>query len=300
MLTRWYLSRALAAFRLSESPASVATAEDLVRLSRLSRVIFASTDILYEGSPRLTQFFAMDDQTLATKERVLQVAASLAAAGKSPDHGALCAAAAESGFSLREVDADILSNGGVTARLDRLHYVLGDEAALQDEGVEIGVSVQRLADQLEREGHYLLYLAQKQPKRLLGVFACVYPLRPDTITAVQALHELGVETVLLSSAKQAQIKAVARQLGIALLHTELSEQEKQEVADALFAQKRVTALIVTPGHAVRASFEILVAPEPAKASVWAPSLSSVPGLISRARDAVKRVRRQLFWVKLKA
>lgn len=301
MLTRWYLERQLERLRKSDAPFSVASPTALVKTADVTRLIFASSEFFYAGPPLLRQFFAVEDQTMATKEKVMLLAASLAAAGGLPPQGAVVRAATEAGLTLRELEADRLGRTGVIAKLDRTWYLLGDEEILQEEQIEVGVSVQRLVHQMEHEGLYCFFLAQKQPKRLLGVFACEYPVDQHGPRVIEQLTGLGIESVLVSSARQMYMKGLAKQLGIHLLHTELSAREKQEVIQQLLDQQPHTAVVTGTVRQGAAPFSIAVGSRPPKgADVWLADLSHLPDLIESSREAVGRVRSRLFWATLKS
>jgi cation transport ATPase len=297
MITKWYLKRQFNHLQAeAENGFRIPSAPALVALATMKRVIFTSTEFFYAGNPVVRQFFAVEDQTMATKERVLHVAASLAYSSTSPALHAVASAARESGQPVREVEVDQMNSKGVTARLDRSWYILGEEEAMQEEGIELGVSIRTLTQQFEREGKYTLFLAQRHPKRLLGIFACEYPIHPSAHEIVTALEKQGLELVLLSGAKTAFARWVGKQLGISLVHSELSKAEKQDIIDDLVQQQSASGIVVVNRSNFRAPLTITQATT--GKGITVESLEKLPVLIDTARATIKKVRKRLFWVRL--
>ncbi len=260
MLTNWYLRRTFAQFQANPGTDFVIpSVVHLVQLAHVKRIVFSSTQFFYAGDPLVRQYFAVEDQTMATKERVLHLAASLARASEHASIRAVARAAHEAGQPVREVEVDQVSACGITGRLDRTWYILGDEETMQAEGIELGVSIQALARQFEKEGKYTLFLAQRLPKRLLGIFACEYPIRPDVVGIVEEVEKLGVELVVLSSARNSLVREVGKKIGISSVHSELSHKEKQAIIDDLVQQQPATALIAPPNQEKKCACTISLA-----------------------------------------
>jgi cation transport ATPase len=299
MITKWYFKRQFAKIQPElAKDFSISSPADLLALANLKRIIFTTTDFFYAGEPVVRQFFAVEDQTMATKERVLHLAASLARSSKNPAVHVIARMAYEAGQPVREVEVDAISAYGVTAKLDRGWYVLGDEEAMQQEAIELGVSIQALARQFEKEGKYTLFLAQRQPKRLLGIFACEYPLRPQSADVVTALESLGLELVLLSGAKTVLARSVGRQLGISLVHSELQLADKQEIIQDLSTQQPSSAIVVPAKSGFEAPLKIVVRSDIKKGNVAIKNIDALPVMITLARATVRKVRKRLFWAKL--
>ena len=244
MFTKWFLRRQLQSLQTSaEGRFTIPDTEALVTLGGLRQIVFPTSHLFYAGAPVLRQFFAVEDQTEVTKNHVLQLAASLAAETGESLFQPIARAAREMQQPVREIEVDHIAETGVLGKLDRTWYILGDESCLQQEQQELGMAVARMVRQFESEGMYTLFLAQKQPKRLLGIFACQFPIRPEAPNEVTALHELGLEVVILTETRTAIARSLGRQLGVTLVHSELKSSEKAKVLQSLMMQQPATAII---------------------------------------------------------
>jgi len=293
----WYLERT---FRNSPSLMEhLQNWQAVLALSRLQQIIIPTTNFFYTGRPVVRQFFAVQDQTLATKQRVLQLAGSLAAESNSEQLQALVQAAQEAEQPLREVEVDRIAELGVTGRLDRTWFILGDEACMQAEQIELGVTVQTLVQQFEVEGKYTLFLAQKHPKRLLGIFACEYQIAPQVPSVIAELQKNGCEVVLLTEAKTRIARGVGRQVGIALIHSELQEQEKQRIIASLLKQQPDSVVLIPAEMQALPGIPTLhIGLKDHQTLGWEESVEDVIQRLQQARQCISRARKRLFWCKL--
>jgi Cu+-exporting ATPase len=251
--------------------------------------------MFYRGVPRVEQYFGVEDQTLSTKERVLQVAASMVGGSRQPVLSSLVRAAREATIPLREVDSDQLGDSGLVGKLDRTWYVLGDTATMASEAIELGVAIQALAQQFELDGKFTLFLAQKQPKRLLGIFACAYEPDEAVPAAVQRLRSMGIELVLLTGVKTSIAKGIGTRLNLSLIHSELSSSEKERVLQSLVVQQPASALLGKLSNSAVPHIAL------GKGAAGSTSLASVPDLVTLAtlitesRTLVAAAQRSLLW-----
>jgi cation transport ATPase len=295
MLTNWYLQRVLQDLNDKASGVfHVPSTAALIELSQVQAVVFPSTSFFYAGNPELSQFFAFQDQTMDVKQQVLGLAAGLAAEAQGSSFKPIVAAAKSMGLSVREVEVDQIAPLGLVGKLDRTWYILGDEACMAQEGIELGMSVQTLARRFQQEGKYSIFLAQKQPKRLLGVFACFYPLHSKVLGVAEMFHKEGVAVELLTTLKSPIALTVAHQLGISLLQSELSAEEKQLALMGIQNQQPKSAVVMA-GTDVQGGIALQL---PSGELAWAQSLQELPMLIQAGQQGMRRLKQRLFWVTL--
>lgn len=273
----------------------------LLGLARMRQLVLTSSTLLQNGEMVMSQFFAIQDQTVSTKQGVLQIAGSMASNLNRPIFQAVKRGALEAGLSLREVETEELP-GGIMGRLDRTWYYLGKEQAMREEGIELGVSSQAVSSQLELEGKEILYLAQKQPKRLLAIFAGYTPLNQEASITVNALHGLGLELILLTGQKTRVIKGLTMPLGIQLLHSELGVEEKRRIIQ-MFQEKHEAIGFLTNSQTVslvpsRALIILQSKRIAATAGVWSRNLIELPEQIEYARNSLDRAQKRFFWCKI--
>lgn len=293
MLKEYYIKKKLKELEEATGVA-LKSWDELQNVASLKQLIIPSALMFYRGQPAVRQFFAVEDQTLATKQRVLQVAGSLARSSTLPVMKAIVRTAEESDLPLREIDGDAIGEAGVVGKLDRTWFVLGDTATMADESIELGVTIQTLAHQFELDGKFTIFLAQKQPKRLLGIFACEYELEPGVTEAIQTLRTMGVELVLLTGAKTSIAKGLGMRLSLSLIHSELSLTDKERVLTSLLAQQPASAVLGPKWGGPRAQ-RILIGRERSGALASVPDMANLATLIAQARTLSEDSKRSVLW-----
>lgn len=243
MVTNWFLRRLVKQYWPTQKT-SLPSPGQVVALAKLDQLVLPSVSLCYHQVPVLAQFLAVQDQTRATKQRVLSIAASIAAAYPHGIFAALTKAAQEFDEPLRELEVDQIAEYGLTGKLDRTWYILGDAFCMQQEQIELGVAIQAIAQKFEVEGKTVLFLAQRQPKRLLGIFALGYTVQVESLEALDALQAMGIELLMLTSVHTHVAKVMSRELEVPVIQAELSLQEKHHIVRAVLQSRTDTAVVV--------------------------------------------------------
>lgn len=175
---------------------------------------------------------------------ILRVTA--AAELKSEHHlaDALLRKAEEEGISLSDVtteDFSSITGKGIRTRVDGVTYIVGNHQLMEDLGV-CSEAVERVLDSLERQGKTVVILADD--RQVLGAIAVADRIRTESGSTVQALHELGVErVVLLTGDNQKTGSAVAEKLKVDELRAELLPEQKLDVVRELKARYGSVAMV---------------------------------------------------------
>ena len=272
--------------------------EEVFRVANLKRLVFVTLSFFQEGEPRIAHLFAMEDQKLSTKQQVLQIAGSLAGKAHGDWLKTPYRAAQDSGLPIREVEIDQYGERGVVGKLDRTWYVLGDETLMKQEGIELGATSQALIQQMEQAGHQLLFLAQKQPKRLLAIMACKRDINTDAIQVVKELGQLGISVQLFTGEKPRIAQSVARELGIVQVNGDLSDADKRRMIENLQLELPECGFVSTNAtHSLfpEEALVFIVRGRNQKKSVTIPTIESLVTEIKRARDIMNKVKHLFFW-----
>lgn len=211
--------------------------EQVAVLQGARKVLIPSLHALYKGAPQLRRSFAVADQTQATKEKVLQVAAALSQHAPWPSGAALSTAAKEVGLEIPPTDrAAVLVDGSVEGRVFGGRYILGDEQVLVSQAVAVGIATQALIEQFTMAGWETRLLVSRQPKRLEAVLAIGYELNPAAVEALQTLMKRGLEPVLLTTLRTKLARVVTEGLGLERITSELTEEERQRMVRSFVKQ----------------------------------------------------------------
>ena len=266
----------------------------------IDTVVFDKTGTLTEGKPALTDLRPADG---VSEEELLRFAASADQPSQHPLAAAIVAGAKEKGVKLSEAqDFDSVPGQGVTARVDGRCVLIGNQKLMDGENVALGVLIQE-AETLAADGKTAMFVAADGHP--LGVVAVSDRVRPSAKIAVQALHELGIQTVMLTGDNRRTAEAVARELGLDTVIADVLPEEKSAQVKTLQEGGRKVAMIgdgvndapalaqADVGIAIGAGTDVAV--ETADVVLVRSDPASVAGAITLARQVRSKIKQNLFW-----
>ncbi len=215
----------------------IKNAEALEILEKVDTLVVDKTGTLTEGKPRLTSVVALPNKN---DSEVLRLAASLERASEHPLAAAIVAGSKEKGLELFDVeDFRSVTGKGVVGKIQKQIVALGNLSLLKELEIPAGDLLER-AEALRREGQTVMFLAvDGRPAGLLGV---ADPIKASTPEAIRALHREGINIVMLTGDSQTTAEAVARQLGIDDVKSEVLPAQKGEVIKRLQSEGHVVAM----------------------------------------------------------
>jgi P-type Cu+ transporter len=221
--------------RGAEAGVLIRNAEALEILEQVTTIVVDKTGTLTEGRPKLVTIEpagGMDVNTL------LRLSASLEHVSEHPLAAAIVAAARERQLALGEVTGFESATGkGVSGTVEGRRMAIGNLAHLEALGVDPGRLRDR-ADALRRDGQTVVFVVvDGSPAGILGV---ADPIKPTTPDAIRALHQEGLELVMLTGDNRTTAEAVARAVGIDRVEADVLPDQKAAVVKRLRqAGKRV-------------------------------------------------------------
>ena len=197
----------------------VRSGDTLERLARVDTVAFDKTGTLTERNAVVVDVIALD----LAEDEVLRLAAAVEVESEHPIASALVAAA-----------------GPSTPRATEIRVIPGVGVAGLVEGQTVTVSrleqsslPRALNDRISsryRSGETLVVVTRAG--EIVGAIALTTPLRAEAAPSVQQLHELGLQTVILSGDSEPAVRSVATELGIDDALSALSPAGKVEALGA--------------------------------------------------------------------
>ncbi|RCW88111.1 heavy metal translocating P-type ATPase [Paracoccus lutimaris] len=269
----------------------------LQRLAEARIVGFDKTGTLTKGAPALTEM-ATDG---IDRSAALQLAASAEARSEHPLAAAITAAARDQGLELlpvRTVQAAI--GRGLSAEVAGHTLLIGNATALTEAGIAPAPGLIAQAESWARNGATPVHLAVDG--RHVAAMALADPIRPEAAQAVTELHELGLQTAMISGDVQPTAEAVGRQLGIdRVLAGVLPEGKLAAIRDmgagtvfvgdgindapALAAAETGIAIGTGTDVAIESAEVVLVGGDP----------QGVPRAIRLSHAVMRNIRQNLFW-----
>lgn len=210
----------------------------LERLSRIDTVVFDKTGTLTAGKPTLTALRvtgSLDDDT------VLALAAGLELASEHPLGRTIVEAAKSRGLTLGPApkNVEVIKGGGIRGRVGGgrvAHDVaVGSRRVLADLGVELPAESENYAEQQEKAGNTVVFVAIDG--ELAGIASIADQVRPEAAAAIAAMRKRGLKHfAMLTGDNRHTAAIVAEQLGIDEVYAELLPQDKVRVVTELKAR----------------------------------------------------------------
>jgi P-type Cu+ transporter len=202
-------------------------------LATVDTVVLDKTGTVTVGEPRVVE---VHPEPGADELAVLAAAAVAEKRSEHPVARAILARAAEAGVPVPDPEGfQSFAGMGVAAGMASAEVLVGSAAFLSQRGIA------RLPAGAGAAVRAEVWVARAG--RLLGSIQIADVLRPEAGAAVRALRDLGIRTVLLTGDARAVGDAVARQLGVDEVDSELLPEQKLERVRALKAQGRSVAMV---------------------------------------------------------
>ena len=200
-------------------------------------LVIAISTTLGAGSGLLVR-----DRRGLEETEALRLAAAVEHAAEHPVARAIVKSAQERGVKVpNATDFRAIPGYGVEATVEGRALAEGGPNLLRKLEVEPDAELRAFADEAAGRGQGVIYLVERG--RTLAAFAVADAVRPESREAVQRLHDRGVEVVMLTGDAKAVAEAVARELGIDTVFSQVLPDQKVDRIKELQAQGKRVAMV---------------------------------------------------------
>ncbi len=296
--------------RAAEMGVLFKNAEALEKTERVTIVALDKTGTLTQGEPKVTDILPVEG---VTEEALLADAAAVEQGSEHPLADAVLTAARDRGIAIPAAEGfRAISGRGMVAEVEGVPLALGNALLLSEMQVDTSALIP-LADALAEAGKTPVFLARGG--KPMGVIAMADTLRSGSRAAVEALHHMGAQTVMLTGDHMRTARAIAAQAGVTRFEAGVLPGDKaahierfikeQEAARAGRGHARYVAMVgdgINDSPALaRADVGIAigsgtdVAMESADVVLVRSDLADVPLAIRLSRATMRTIRQNLFW-----
>ena len=201
----------------------IKNAEALEIMEKIDTLV-DKTGTLTEGRPKLMEVVA---QAGFDEDTVLKFGASLERNSEHPLAAAIVEGAKTKGEGLIEVtDFQSVTGKGVTGKIDGRQVAIGNVRLFEDLSIEYD-SLKVKAEELRQDGQTAMFVAIDE--NAAGILSVADPIKSSTPEAIKALHEEGIQIVMLTGDSQTTAEAVAKRLDIDEVIAEVLPEQKAEI-----------------------------------------------------------------------
>jgi len=216
----------------------IRSAESLERSHKIRSVLLDKTGTLTRGEPRVTDIITTAS---SSREEVLRLAASAERGSEHPLGEAIVRAASEEKLELSPVsDFSAVPGHGIEALVKGKKVLLGNLKLIKDRGLHLN-GLEKEAHRLWEKGKTVMFLGIDN--QLMGIIAVADTLKPGAKEAVEALHKMGAEVVMLTGDNQRTAEAIAQEVGIDRVFAEVLPEHKAQEVKKLQEGGRIVAMV---------------------------------------------------------
>ena len=207
----------------------------LETMRTVDTVLFDKTGTLTEGRPQVTAVLSSANWHEA---EVLALAAAAESDSEHPLARAIVSAAEHRSLAVSSSDNFTSSPAvGVRATVEGRTVEVGGPQLLRQHGESELAQVETWRN----EGAIILHIVVDG--HVAGALRLADAIRPESKEAVDALHALGVEVVMVTGDAQAVADSVSRELGIARVFAGVHPEDKASTVSQLQAEGRKVAMV---------------------------------------------------------
>ena len=208
-------------------------AEALEVAHQVKVVAFDKTGTLTEGKPELVALEPAD----VSRDAALRWAAAIQSGSEHPLAKAVTQLAAKEQLGVpAAMQVRAVAGRGMSAMVEGHELRLGSPRFMQELKVDLAPVAAR-AQALESEGRTVSYLADVTGvPQLLALLAFGDTVKASAAQAVTSLHALNIQTALITGDNRGSAEAVAKQLGIDIVHFQVLPENKAAIVEKLKTQ----------------------------------------------------------------
>lgn len=278
----------------------IKSGEALETTHNLDTIVFDKTGTLTEGKPIVTDILVTP---LITKENLLYYAASGETGSEHPLGEAIVQKSKEENMTLAKPDHfEAILGHGIRVEIEGKDMYIGNRKLMLEQKINLS-SMEKESDRLADEGKTPMYLSVDG--ELAGIIAVADTLKENSMKAVKELRRRGVEVIMITGDNKRTAKAIAKQVGIDSVLSEVLPEDKAEEVKKLQEAGKKVAMVgdgindapalaqADVGIAVGSGTDVAI--ESADIVLMRNDLTAVLAAIDLSHATLRNIKQNLFW-----
>jgi Cu+-exporting ATPase len=278
----------------------IRSAETLERSHKIRAVLLDKTGTLTQGEPRVTDIIALPS---SSQDEILRLAASAEHGSEHPLGEAIVKAASEKKLKIASAkDFNAIPGQGIEASVEGKKLILGNLRLMSEKSLSLN-GLGKEAEQLRAKGKTVMFLGIDN--HIAGIIALADTLKPNAKAAVDALHNMDIEVMMLTGDNRRTAEAIAREVGIDRVLAEVLPEHKAQEVKKLQQEGKVVAMVgdgindapalaqADVGIAIGTGTD--VAMETGDITLIRGDLTGITTAISLSKRTMRTIKQNLFW-----
>ena len=267
---------------------------------KVAVVVLDKTGTITRGEPVVTDILPADGEN---ENDILSLAASAERGSEHPLGEAIVNRARELNLTLSDTQSfNAVPGHGIEVTIDEREVLLGNEKFMSDRNIDIS-GLESRAGALADEGKTPMFVAAGG--RLAGIIAVADVVKETSAQAIRALHAYGLKTAMITGDNKRTADAIARQVGIDMVLSEVLPEDKANEVKKLQAQYDKVAMVgdgindapalvqADVGIAIGSGTDVAI--ESADIVLMQSDLMDVSYAIALSKAVIRNIKQNLFW-----
>jgi len=274
----------------------------LEQLGNVKFVALDKTGTITQGKPTVTDVIN-NDKLKMTKEQLLRLAGSIEQASEHPLAAAIVEAAKAQSVALIEPQGfRSITGRGVAATIEGRAVLLGNLTLMNEQHVALN-GLQAEVERLQNEAKTAMVLAVDG--EAVGVIAVADTVKAGSADAIETLHAMGIQAVMITGDNRQTAEAIGRGVKIDRVLAEVLPGDKAATVKQLQGEDQVVAMVgdgindapalaqADVGIAIGTGTDIAI--EAADVTLMSGDLRGLPKAILISRGTLRTIKQNLFW-----
>jgi len=278
--------------------------EALERAGKITTVVLDKTGTITKGQPSLTDIHLVREKSNDYSEDwIIKIAASVEKRSEHPLGEAVVDEAKERKLDLSEpVKFKTIVGKGVMAEVDDQSVIVGSTVLMDDNNVDWKNEKKSIIS-LRKDGKTAILVAiNSELQAILGISDTV---KENAREAVEDLRDLGLEVIMITGDNQQAAQAIASQVGITQIRSEVMPGEKSSAIESMQENGAIVAMVgdgindapalaqSDVGISLGTGTDVAIAAAPI--TLISGDLRGVGQAIKLSRVTLQTIKQNLFW-----
>lgn len=278
----------------------IKSGEALETAHKINTVVFDKTGTITEGKPQVTDIITYEG---FDKNELLILAASAEKSSEHPLGEAIVEKAEKEKLEPISVERfDAIPGHGIEAVVGGKRIFMGNSKLMRDKHIDVDKFIID-AERLAKEGKTPMYISTED--KILGIIAVADIVKENSQRAIQSLHDMGIEVVMITGDNKKTAGAIAKLVGIDRVFAEVLPSDKAEQINILQKEGKKVAMVgdgindapalaqADIGIAIGSGTD--VAMESADIVLMRSDLLDVAAAIKLSKSTIRNIKQNLFW-----
>ncbi|RXH52088.1 cadmium-translocating P-type ATPase [Kurthia gibsonii] len=280
--------------RAAEMGVLFKTAEALEQTRTIDTIVFDKTGTITKGQPVVTNFYVNRSHD---EEEVMQLIASAEKASEHPLAQAIVHYVEETMKVQAATDFQAISGHGIEATIEGKQVIVGNQRLLENRMITI-----HDIENFDEQGKTIMYGAINGQH--VATIAVADEVKETSKQAMAELHALGIKTVMLTGDREAVAQAIAKEVGIDEVVSDVLPAGKANEIKRLQKDGKVAMVgdgindapaLATADIGIAMGTGTDVAIEAADITIMQGDLMRVVQAVKMSRATVRNIKQNLFW-----